>query len=554
VTDSSENGRAFSIERRQRLLVETDGRASETSEIFVKVYCGMATSGLLAELSGNEFKVLLALGLEAKVLGGDEEAERHFARLKAFGVVTDEDRGRLFCYLDRDTIAGRTGLSTRTVSTASSALVGRELVEKRTVRNQSGQHDYNVYLIRPSAHIGKFDFNRRPPARSEEGAMNRGKNLPTVGTVGKEPPAVGFPHVKKESSRSGGEGLDAEVFARFAERQNATSYQPTDRDVRGLAQLRTEGFSQDEILAGVDRAFATRSADSEPIQRFTYCIPVIRSSGTLSQPPQPVPTGSPAVTPLAQIPTPGDVEGTPIPVEVSPAPPDRHGDDPPSYQSPNRMPNTMPNMEEVLESVRRTEWPVGPALQTALTAKAVRVEEAAKEQGADGISWVGEAMLIALGRKLGRDGRAKPTDDELLAYVDGILGNWISKGHPRVQQRTQRVQVSSADDAQGVEEQPQEWSEGPLMAREPKSEEELLWEQALGELRLQMARATFDQWLKSSRVLEFERLEGDVARIVIGVNSPYATEWLEHRLKPVIQRTVSRLLGQAAELAFRPAN
>jgi hypothetical protein len=55
------------------------------------------------------------------------------------GVVTDEDRGRLFCYLDRDTIAERTGLSTRTVSTASSALAGRELVEKRTVRNQSGQ-------------------------------------------------------------------------------------------------------------------------------------------------------------------------------------------------------------------------------------------------------------------------------------------------------------------------------------------------------------------------------------------------------------------------------
>ena len=214
----------------------------------------------------------------------------------------------------------------------------------------------------------------------------------------------------------------------------------------------------------------------------------------------------------------------------------------------------MPNMEEVLESVRKTGWPVGPALQTALTAKAVRVEEAAKEQGADGISWVGEAMLIALGRKLGRDGRAKPTDDELLAYVDGILGNWTSKGHPRVQQKTQRVQVSSVDDAQEVEERPQEWSEGPLMAREPKSEEELLWEQALGELRLQMTRATFDQWLKSSRVLEFERPEGDVARIVIGVNSPYATEWLEHRLKPVIQRTVSRLLGQEAELAFQPAS
>jgi hypothetical protein len=55
-------------------------------------------------------------------------------------------------------------------------------------------------------------------------------------------------------------------------------------------------------------------------------------------------------------------------------------------------------------------------------------------------------------------------------------------------------------------------------------------------------------------VLEFERPEGDVARIVIGVNSPYATVWLEHRLRPVMQRTVSRLLGQEAELAIQPAD
>jgi chromosomal replication initiation ATPase DnaA len=110
------------------------------------------------------------------------------------------------------------------------------------------------------------------------------------------------------------------------------------------------------------------------------------------------------------------------------------------------------------------------------------------------------------------------------------------------------------DDAQEAGEQLQEWSESPLMAREPKSEEECLWEKALSELRLQMAQATFDQWLKGSRLLEFERPEGGAARLVVGVSSPSAAEWLEHRLKPVIQRTINRLLGQEAELAFQPAN
>ena len=52
--------------------------------------------------------------------------------------------------------------------------------------------------------------------------------------------------------------LDAIVFARFVERQGASDYEPTERDVRGLAQARAEGYTQDQILAAIDEAFDSR--------------------------------------------------------------------------------------------------------------------------------------------------------------------------------------------------------------------------------------------------------------------------------------------------------
>ncbi len=514
MAESKTDGRAFSIERRQSLRVETDGHTHETSEVFVKVYRDMATSGLLSELSGNELKVLLALGLEAKVLGGDPEAERHFERLKSFDVVTSADRGRLFCYLDRDTIAERTGLSTRTVSTAGKALVDKQLIEKRSVRNHSGQHDYNVYFVRAASHLGKFDFNRRSFQSTQESELHRGKNLPTVDTMGKEPPAVGFPYVKKVSS-SGSRGknldsgvlasgsseqlpassrtagcpemsvLDTMVFGHFAERRGAGDYEPTERDVCGLAQVRGEGYTQERILAAIDEAFAKRKTGVEPIRRFTYCLPILRSSERSPQQPQPEPSGSPVVTPQTEEDSRIDAQTTSAPTV---APVTSEGVQAQSGPPAEAMvaDEWEAAMERVFQRVRKAGWPISETLQTALGAKAVRVDDVARQQGADGPNWAGDAMLLALGRKMGKSGRSIPTDEELLAYADGILANWAQKGRSRVQRETQRGSTSARKAVSASEEWQAELSESHLASREPKSEEEELWEQILGELQLQM--------------------------------------------------------------------
>jgi hypothetical protein len=579
MAESEKGGRAFSIERRQSLRVETDGHTHETSEVFVKVYRGIAMSGLLADLSGNELKVLLALGLEAKVLGGDPEAERHFERLKSYDVVTSADRGRLFCYLDRDTIAERTGLSTRTVSTAGKALVDKQLIEKRSVRNHSGQHDYNVYFVRAASHLGKFDFNRRSFQSTQESELHRGKNLPTVDTMGKEPPAVGFPYVKKGSS-SGSSGkrmasqvlapdsskqlpgssrpagwpevpvLDTMVFARFAERQGAGDYEPTEQDVCGLAQARGEGYTQDRILAAIDEAFVSRKAGSEPIRRFTYCLPILRSRESSSQQPQPVPSGSPVVTqqtdegsrneaPTKSAPTVASLTSDGVEAETDPLADAMVADE---WEA---------AMERVYQKVRKAGWPISETLQTALRAKAVRVDDVARQQEADGPGWAGDAMLLALGRKMGKNGRQNPTDEELLAYADGILANWAQKGRARVRRETQRGSTSARRAVSASEEWQAEPSESHLASRKPKSEEEELWEQILDELQLQMTQATFDQWLRGSELLELHQPEAGVAQLVVQVGSHHAVDWLEHRLKRVIRRTVERRLGQEADLTFQ---
>jgi chromosomal replication initiator protein len=72
-----------------------------------------------------------------------------------------------------------------------------------------------------------------------------------------------------------------------------------------------------------------------------------------------------------------------------------------------------------------------------------------------------------------------------------------------------------------------------------------IWNATLGELELQMTRATFDTWLKDSRLLSYE--EGE---FVVGVRNDYAKDWLENRLKDTILRALTSILGEEAQVRF----
>lgn len=72
-----------------------------------------------------------------------------------------------------------------------------------------------------------------------------------------------------------------------------------------------------------------------------------------------------------------------------------------------------------------------------------------------------------------------------------------------------------------------------------------VWQAALGELQLQMTRATFDTWVKNTFVVSYED-----GTFILGVHNAYAKDWLENRLMTIIKRTVSGIIGHAVELKF----
>ena len=76
------------------------------------------------------------------------------------------------------------------------------------------------------------------------------------------------------------------------------------------------------------------------------------------------------------------------------------------------------------------------------------------------------------------------------------------------------------------------------------------WKAALGQLQLQLNKATFDTWLRGAEVLEYHNTPDDTHRFVIGVRTAYAKDWLEQRLHPTITQTLADVFGQPVAVAF----
>jgi len=72
-----------------------------------------------------------------------------------------------------------------------------------------------------------------------------------------------------------------------------------------------------------------------------------------------------------------------------------------------------------------------------------------------------------------------------------------------------------------------------------------LWARTLDDLQLQMTSATFDAWLRGSRVVKVSD-----GRLTIAVRHAFAVDWLQHRLMSTIRRTVARHAGAEIEIVF----
>ena len=73
-----------------------------------------------------------------------------------------------------------------------------------------------------------------------------------------------------------------------------------------------------------------------------------------------------------------------------------------------------------------------------------------------------------------------------------------------------------------------------------------VWQSALGELQLQVARANYQTWLKDTKGLTFRNGE-----FVVGVPSIFAAEWLDKRLSSLVKKTLISITGRELQVCFQ---
>lgn len=74
---------------------------------------------------------------------------------------------------------------------------------------------------------------------------------------------------------------------------------------------------------------------------------------------------------------------------------------------------------------------------------------------------------------------------------------------------------------------------------------EKVWRAALGELQLQVSRSTFDTWLRQTRLVSCEG-----GKYIVGVESGFARDWLDERMRTTVERTITGIVSGAATVSF----
>jgi len=179
-------------------------------------------------------------------------------------------------------------------------------------------------------------------------------------------------------------------------------------------------------------------------------------------------------------------------------------------------------------------------------------------------------------------GYSKKTDEKLLhaaqqlladckGDIDGILealddycetdGDWardnlddphglatlVGRRYVKLLGQKQRQEAHHSDWAEAAE-LSQAMLEERSQAVEEKSEDDLWWERVLGVLELKMSKSTFDKCLRPSKLL------GRTAdSIKVGLPNAYVLDWVDNRLRRLIERTLDEFGISEVEFVVKEA-
>ncbi|MCJ7510284.1 MAG: chromosomal replication initiator protein DnaA [Dehalococcoidia bacterium] len=83
-------------------------------------------------------------------------------------------------------------------------------------------------------------------------------------------------------------------------------------------------------------------------------------------------------------------------------------------------------------------------------------------------------------------------------------------------------------------------------ASRPETSAQNLWDIALAELQVQVTRPNYETWLKDTIGVLFNN-----GLFVVGAPNDFATEWLSTKLRPLIAKTLSSIIGHPVEVTFQ---
>lgn len=74
---------------------------------------------------------------------------------------------------------------------------------------------------------------------------------------------------------------------------------------------------------------------------------------------------------------------------------------------------------------------------------------------------------------------------------------------------------------------------------------EQAWQSVLGQLQMEMPRASFDTWVRDTRPVSYQN-----GMLTIGVRNAYARDWLENRLASTVNRLLGGILNGSVAVSF----
>jgi hypothetical protein len=211
----------------------------------------------------------------------------------------------------------------------------------------------------------------------------------------------------EEEEEGGTHHLGSRVMRYFADRRGLPDYEPTAKELAALQKLLAEGFTDEQIIAGIDEAF---SRPSKP-RYFTHCAAIARDMAHRHQENQPP---EPRTQPETRGPE------ALLTMETPPA-------EAPQAKNATVQPNTSnepalvidAHLGRAVEVYRSTDREITADLLARFRLMAAKCDAAAKTHQSTGGDWLADALASALG--VARPG-------SLLNYADAVLDDWIRNG------------------------------------------------------------------------------------------------------------------------------